>query len=167
MVGALTANMISPGQKIKTEFRLKVIQRDEVKEVTFNELLTRRTIVSVYMRNNTPGCDRQNDSLIAHAEKFTSAGFNLVALSRDTCGSHWKYAAKKKIGYILASDPEDLFARATDSIIEKSMYGRTFTGPARAAYVIDTDGTVLAVIEKVDTKDHAAQLRQVLANLKK
>lgn len=158
--------MIAPGKKLKLNFKVKVLQGDEEKEVTFKALLTRRTIVSVYMRNNTPGCDRQNDSLVAQAEKFYGLGFNLVALSRDTCGSHRKYAAKKNITYTLVSDPDDNFAKATDSIVEKSMYGRKYSGPARAAYVIDTDGTVLAVIEKVDTKDHAAQLMAVLSTFK-
>jgi peroxiredoxin Q/BCP len=45
------------------------------------------------------------------------------------------------------------------------MYGRTFTGPARAAFVLDRDGTVLAVAEKVDTADHAAQLKELLKTL--
>jgi len=157
--------MITAGKKIKLNLRLNILQADDEKEVTLKELLTRPTIVSVYMRNNTPGCDRQNDSLAAHTDEFHAAGFNVVALSRDTCGSHRKYAAKKNIRYILASDPEDNFARATDSIVEKSMYGRTYSGPARAAYVIDTDGTVLAVVSKVDTKDHAVQLQEVLATL--
>jgi len=157
--------MITTGKKVETGFRLKIVQGDEEKEVEFKGLLTRPTIVSVYMRNNTPGCDRQNDSLVAHAEEFDAMGYNLVALSRDTCGSHRKYAAKKGVSYTLASDPDDLFAQATDSVIEKSMYGRKFTGPVRAAYVIDTDGTVLAIAEKVDTKDHSAQLMILLAEL--
>jgi peroxiredoxin Q/BCP len=155
--------MIAPGQKLKIQFKLKVVQVGEAREVAFSDLLTRRTIVSVYMKNNTGSCDKQNDSLVAHAAEFSQAGYNLIALSRDTCGSHLKYAAKKKIGYTLASDPDDLFAKATDSIVEKSMYGKTFFGPARAAYVLDTDGTVLAVVEKVDTSDHAAQLRALIA----
>lgn len=46
------------------------------------------------------------------------------------------------------------------------MYGKTYEGPARAAFVIDRDGTVLAVAEKVDTKDHAAQLLVLLDELK-
>ena len=158
--------MISPGQKIDTRFQFKVFRKGREEEVRFADLLNRRTIVSVYMRNNTPGCDRQNDSLAAHAAEFDRAGYNLVAVSRDTGGSHAKYAAKKKISYTLASDPEDLFAQAADSVVEKSMYGRKFRGPARAAYVLDRDGTVLAVVEKVDTADHAAQLRKVLAALK-
>ncbi len=154
--------MVSAGKKIDTSFQIKVFRNGKTETVRFSDLLIRRTIVSVYMRNNTPGCDRQNDSLAAHAAEFDRAGYNLVAVSRDTCGSHAKYAAKKKIGYTLVSDPDDLFARATESVVEKSMYGRTFTGPARAAYLLDRDGTVLAVVPKVDTADHAAQLRAAL-----
>ena len=82
-------------------------------------------------------------------------------------GSHAKYAAKKGITYTLASDPEDRFAKAADAIVEKSMYGRKFTGPARAAFVLATDGTVLAVVPKVDTADHARQLREVVKELKR
>ena len=96
---------------------------------------------------------------------YKRQGYNLVALSRDTSGSHLKYAVKKKISYVLASDPGDLFAQAADSIVEKSMYGKTYQGPARAAFVLDQDGTVLAVAEKVDTADHAAQLRALIAGL--
>jgi peroxiredoxin Q/BCP len=158
--------VITSGRKLKLNFTLKVVQDNEEKEVVFKDLLTRPTIVSVYMKNNTPGCDRQNDSLAADAAEFDRAGYNVVALSRDTCGSHRKYAAKKGIGYVLASDPDDLFAQATDSVVEKQMYGRTFTGPQRAAYVLAPDGTVLAIAEKVDTKDHAAQLRELIATLR-
>jgi peroxiredoxin Q/BCP len=156
------AGVISPGQRLNTDFQLKVLQDGTPREVRFGDLLTRPTIVSVYMKNNTPSCDRQNDSLAADAAKFDQAGYNLVAISRDTCGSHMRYAAAKKIGYTLASDPGDLFAKATDSLVEKSMYGRKFVGPARAAYVLDRDGTVLAVVEKVDSAGHAAQLWKVI-----
>jgi peroxiredoxin Q/BCP len=141
-------------------------QLNDEKEVKLSELLTKPTIFSVYMRNNTGGCDKQNDSLVRHAAGFTKAGYNLVALSRDTIASHRKYAAKKGITHVLASDPDDGFARATDSVVEKSMYGKKFTGPARAAYVVGRDGTVLAVVPKVDTADHGAQLQAVLAGLK-
>lgn len=158
--------MIQPGQKLPTGFALKIVRGGAQAEVAFEELLTRPTIVSVYMRNNTGSCDRQNDSLAAHADEFAKRGYNLVALSRDTCGSHRKYAAKKNIAYTLASDPDDLFAKAAGAIVEKSMYGRTFLGPARAAFVIGTDGTVLAVAEKIDTQDHAAQLHALLDGLK-
>lgn len=157
--------MISPGKKLNTNFKLKVVRGGGVDEIAFADLLTRRTIVSVYMKNNTGSCDKQTDSLAAHAAEFTAAGYNVVAISRDTSGSHVRYAAKKNISFPLVSDPGDLFAKAADSIVEKSMYGRTFFGPARAAYVLAPDGTVLAVAEKVDTANHAAQVRALLAGL--
>ena len=157
--------MISKGKMLRAKFKLTIVQDGAVREVVFADLLTRRTIVSVYMKNNTGSCDKQNDSLAAHAAEFDRAGYNLVALSRDTSGSHLKYAVKKKISYMLASDPGDLFAQAADSMVEKSMYGKTYQGPARAAFVLDQDGTVLAVAEKVDTADHAAQLRALIAGL--
>lgn len=157
--------MIAPGKRLDLGFKLQVLRDGVAKEMSFGDLLKRRTIVSVYMKNNTPSCDRQNESLAEHAAKFDRAGYDLVAISRDTCGSHARYATKKGIGYTLASDPEDRFARATDSLVEKSMYGKKYVGPARAAYVLDRDGTVLAVVEKVDTADHAAQLLAVIKKL--
>ena len=158
--------MIQPGVRLPLDFSLKVLQANEEKEVKFCDILTRRTVVSVYMRNNTGGCDKQNDSLVGYADKHDRAGYNLVAVSRDSLASHRKYAAKKGITYALASDPADRFARATDSLVEKSMYGRKFIGPARAAYVLDRDGTVLAVIEKVTPAEHAAQIAAVIATLR-
>ena len=157
--------MIDEGKKIDTDFTLKVVENGEEKEVKFKELLDRPTIVSVYMRNNTSGCDRQNKSLAENADWFDKKGYNLVAISKDTCSSHKKYADKMDISYTLASDPDFAFAKATDSIVEKKMYGKTFDAPSRSAFIIDTDGTVKAVIEKVDTKAHAEELKELIESL--
>ncbi|PKD43184.1 peroxiredoxin [Rhodohalobacter barkolensis] len=157
--------MISKGEKIDTDFTLNVVENGKEKEVQFSNLLTRPTIVSVYMRNNTSGCDKQNRSLAEHADEFDKKGFNLVALSKDTCGSHKNYAEKLDINYTLASDPDFKFANATDSIVEKKMYGKTFDAPSRSAFIIDTDGTVLGVIEKINTKAHAEELFELIETL--
>jgi len=157
--------VISPGRKLDLHFPIQVVVNGVAQTLTFADLLTRRTVVSVYMKNNTPSCDRQNDALVTVASELDRAGFDLVALSRDTARSHARYAAAKKIPYALASDPDDRFARAADSLVEKSMYGRKFTGPARAAFVLDRDGTVLAVAPKIDPANHAAQLRALILSL--
>ena len=157
--------MIETGKKIDTDFTIKIVRNGNEEEVRFGELLDRPAIVSVYMRNNTSGCDRQNRSLAEHADWFDEKGLNLIALSKDTCGSHKKYAEKLDINYILASDPDYKFAEATDSIVEKKMYGNTYESPSRSAYVIDTDGTVLGIIEKVNTKAHAEELKELVESL--
>jgi peroxiredoxin Q/BCP len=157
--------MVEVGDKINTDFTLEVIQDGEKREVVFEDLLTRPTIVSVYMRNNTSGCDRQNKSLAEHAAEFDEMGYHIVAISKDTCGSHKNYAEKLGISYTLVSDPEYKFAEATDSIVEKKMFGNTFDAPSRSAYILDTDGTVLGIIEKVNTKAHAEELKELIDSL--
>ncbi len=157
--------MISVGKKINTEFTLHIVENGEEKEVKFSELLDRPAIVSVYMRNNTPGCDKQNRSLAEHAGWFDEKGYNLIAISKDTCGSHKNYAEKLGINYILASDPDYKFSKAVDSIVEKKMYGKTFDAPSRSAFVIDTDGTVKGIIEKINTKAHARELKELIESL--
>lgn len=157
--------MIQKGEKIDPGFTLNIVENGEEKEVTFSDLLDRPAIVSVYMKNNTPGCDRQNESLAEEASWFDKKGFNLIAISKDSCGSHKRYAEKFGVTYLLASDPDFSFAKATDSIVEKKMYGKTFTGPSRSAYIIDKDASVLAVIEKINTKDHAGELKKVVEEI--
>ncbi|MFO8030654.1 MAG: redoxin domain-containing protein [Cyclonatronaceae bacterium] len=157
--------MIKPGEKMDTSFPLDIVDGDGEMRMQFADLLDRPVIVSVYMKNNTGGCDRQNKSLAEKADDIIAKGYKLIAISKDSCGSHKKYAEKLGIGYILASDPEHHFARATDSLVEKKMYGKTFTGPSRSAYFVDTDGTVKAVIEKVDTANHADELLEKIKEL--
>lgn len=157
--------MIETGTRIDTDFALKIVENGEEREVMFSDLLDRPAIVSVYMRNNTSGCDRQNRSLASDAGWFSEQGYRLIALSKDSCGSHKNYADKLGIDYILASDPDFRFAKATDSIVEKKMYGKTFNAPSRSAFVIDKDGTVLGVIEKIDTKNHAEELKELIQQL--
>ena len=88
-----------------------------------------------------------------------------MALSKDTCGSHRKYADKQGISFSLLSDPEHAFAKATHSMVEKKMYGKVYEAPSRSAFIIDTDGTILGVIEKVNTKAHAEELKELVESL--
>jgi peroxiredoxin Q/BCP len=157
--------MIEIGTKMNTNFTLKIVEGEEEKEVIFSEILTQPTIVSVYMKNNTSSCDKQNISLATHAHWFKEAGYNLLTISKDTCGSHKKYIAKHGISYKIASDPEYTFSKATDSIVEKKMYGKVYEGPSRSAFVINVDGTILAVIENIDTKAHAEELKALIGTL--
>ena len=155
------------GDTLDLSFGVKVVRGAgmEPELVTWAEIVTGPTVVSVYMRNNTGSCDKQNDTLVAAAGEIAKRGYAIVGVSRDTGGSHKKYAIKKEIAYPLVSDPDDLFAKAADAIVEKSMYGRTFRGPLRSAWVVDRSGKILAIIDKVVAKSHGEQVLAVLDEL--
>jgi peroxiredoxin Q/BCP len=163
-----SAFVITSGQKLSVNFPLKIVQNGAVHERMFPDLLRRRTIVSIYMRNNTPSCDRQIEALAEHGAEFDRMGYDLIAISRDTAGSHKRRAEKlgpAAGGLVLASDPKDLFASAADAVVDKVLYGRKYRGPVRSAFVLAADATVLAVIEKVEPMTHAEQLRAAVAGL--
>lgn len=159
--------MVKAGERIDTGFELDVVEGGEHRTLRFDELLDRPAVVSVYMKNNTSSCDRQVASLAEEAGWFEERGYNLVALSKNGWRSQRNYAEKMDVDFVLASDPEYKFAEATDSVVEKQMFGNTYEAPSRSAWVIDTDGTVLGVIEKVNTKEHAAELKELIGNLQK
>ncbi|MEQ8525246.1 redoxin domain-containing protein [Gracilimonas sp.] len=158
--------MIEKGAKADFDFTVKAVKNGEEKEVNFTELLDKPAIVSVYMKNNTSSCDRQTKDLADESAWFKEHGYNLVAISKDTCGSHKRYAKKQGIDFTLVSDPDYKFAEATDSIVEKKMFGNEYEAPSRSAFVIDTDGTILGTIEKVNTKEHARELKELVESLK-
>lgn len=154
--------MIKPGEKVNPNFELEIVKNGAIEKVSFASLLNKPTIVSVYMKNNTSSCDKQNISLGKEADWFEKRGVQVVALSKDTCNSHLKYADKYGLSYVLASDPDSLFSEATESIVEKSMYGKSYLAPSRSAFYIDTDGTVLGVIEKINPAEHAQELKTLV-----
>ena len=153
------------GEKLDLNFEVFVPFEGKKAGARFGDLIEGPTIVSVYMRNNTSSCDKQMISLAQAAGAIRSKGFSIIGLSKDTVGSHLKYATKHNIDFTLVSDPEHRFAKATDSLVEKKMYGKAFWGPTRSAYAIDADGKLLGIVEKVDASAHGEQVLEWLENL--
>lgn len=154
--------MIKAGTILDLSFSVKVAIGGEKRDRVFAELLLRPAIVSVYMRNNTGSCDKQTQQMQRAAAELDKLGYGLIGLSKDTLGSHLKYAGKLGLSFPLVSDPEHAFAKATESLVEKKMYGKTFFGPSRSAYCIDASGKVLGIVESVDPARHAQQLLELV-----
>ena len=151
------------GKKPKLSFEIEAVFKEKVENVPFSELIEGPTVVSVYMRNNTSACDKQTCALSKDLQVIVRKGFKVIAVSRDKSSSHLKYAQKNGIKYTLVSDPEDKFSKALDAIVEKSMYGKKYFGPLRAAYLFDGDGILKCVIPKIEPTEHG---QQILAEIK-
>lgn len=158
--------MLTPGKKPKLSFKIDALVDGKPVNGPFAKLIEGPTVVSVYMRNNTSACDKQTADLAKHEKALGKQGFTIIGVSRDTCASHSKYATKHGFKYTLVADPKDQFSQAMDAIVEKSMYGKKYLGPLRAAYLFDGDGKLLAVIPKVEAAEHGSQVLAAIAALK-
>jgi peroxiredoxin Q/BCP len=111
-----------------------------------------------YPKDNTPGCTAQACNLNENLDALQAKGFQVVGVSIDTNASHTKFKAKYKLAFPLLSDPEHQLAEVFGVWVEKSMYGKQYMGVARTTFIIDENGIIIDIIEKVDTKNHSSQI---------
>jgi thioredoxin-dependent peroxiredoxin len=118
----------------------------------------KKTVLYFYPKDNTPGCTAQACNLNENLDALQAKGFQVVGVSIDTNASHTKFKAKYNLAFPLLSDPEHQLAEAFGVWVEKSMYGKQYMGVARTTFIIDENGIIIDIIEKVDTKNHSSQI---------
>ncbi len=69
------------------------------------------------------------------------------------------------LGFTLLSDPDHVMAEAYGVWGEKKLYGKTYLGVIRSAFLIDADGTIAAAFPKISPKDTPTKLLAALAEL--
>jgi thioredoxin-dependent peroxiredoxin len=128
------------------------------KEVSLSDYKGKKVVLYFYPRDMTPGCTAEACSLRDNYKALQKAGYEVFGISTDDEKSHKKFIAKEKLPFTLLADPDKTVHNKFGAWVEKSMYGRKYMGTARITYIIDEKGIISEVIEKVDTKNHAAQI---------
>ena len=82
----------------------------------------------------------------------------MFGVSKDSVASHVKFKEKNALPFPLLSDPTTEMLQAFGAWGEKKNYGKVTMGTLRKTYIFDEIGTLLRIIEKVDTKNHSAQV---------
>ena len=124
-------------------------------------------VLYFYPRDNTPGCTIEAMQFNAALEKFADLGAQVIGESADTSESHQKFAEKHNLSILLLSDTDHTVLKAYDSWKPKTMFGREFLGIQRDTFLIDPEGTIVAVWRKVSPKGHAEEVKVVLLEKKK
>jgi peroxiredoxin Q/BCP len=89
---------------------------------------------------------------------LTAKGYNVVGVSKDSAASHKRFAEKHELPFTLLADTSLQMLQDFGAWGEKKMYGKTVMGTLRRTFIFDENGILERVIEKVDTKNHAAQI---------
>lgn len=126
--------------------------------VTSNDLLGRKTIIYFYPKDNTSGCTAEACNLRDNYEALTAAGYNVVGVSKDSAASHRKFIDKYSLPFTLLADTTTDMQQTFGVWAEKSLYGRKYMGTLRQTFIFDEQGTLIEIIEKVNTKNHAEQI---------
>jgi peroxiredoxin Q/BCP len=126
--------------------------------VRLKNLRGKKVVLYFYPKDNTPGCTAEScDFRDAHAE-FGAKDVIVLGVSPDSVKSHDKFKQKFDLPFTLISDEDHKIAEAYGVWQEKSMYGRKYMGIVRSTFVIDEDGKIAAVYDKVKVKGHVADV---------
>ncbi len=126
--------------------------------VSLNNFAGKKLVLYFYPKDDTPGCTAEACSLRDNYESLIAQGYAIVGVSPDDEKKHTKFIAKYNLPFDLLADTDNTIALAYGVWVEKSMYGRKYMGIARTTFVINENGILEEIIEKVDTKNHAQQL---------
>ena len=118
----------------------------------------RKTIIYFYPKDNTSGCTAEACSFRDNYAALTAAGYNVVGVSKDSAKSHTGFRAKYELPFRLLADTTTDMLQAFGAWGEKKMYGKTVLGTLRRTFIFSEDGILERIIEKVDTKNAAAQV---------
>lgn len=118
-----------------------------------------KLVVFFYPKDNTPGCTTEAKDFTALKGEFDAAGVELLGVSKCSAKKHQNFIAKHDLKTPLATDAED--GGLSDALgiwTEKKMYGKTFMGMVRTTYLVDAEGTIAQVWNKVKVKGHAEEV---------
>lgn len=119
-------------------------------------------IIYFYPKDNTPGCTAEACSLRDGNRELEALGYTVIGISKDSAASHRKFAEKHALDFMLLSDPETSVNQEFGVWHKKKMAGREYMGTVRTTFVTDADHRITHIITKVNTKDAAGQLLELL-----
>ncbi|MDB5298107.1 MAG: thioredoxin-dependent thiol peroxidase [Phycisphaerales bacterium] len=111
-------------------------------------------VVYFYPKADTPGCTKEACGFRDAIAGYKKAAVPVVGVSPDPVKDVTKFAEKFELNFPLLADADHAVTAAYGAWQEKSMYGKTYWGAARVTFVIDKDGKVAHVFEKVKPEGH-------------
>ena len=134
----------------------------EGNDVSLSDFFGKKIVLYFYPKDNTPGCTRKACAFAGAYAGFREKNIAVIGVSRDSVASHAKFAEKYSLPFTLLSDPELVGIKAYGVWQEKKMYGKTSFGVVRTTFIIDEQGKIERVMEKVKPDTNAAEILEAL-----
>jgi peroxiredoxin Q/BCP len=130
----------------------------EGNNVKLSDLRGQKVVVYFYPKDDTPGCTKEACSFRDSFAEFGRRGIKLLGVSTDDEKSHRKFAEKYSLPFTLLADTDHAVADAFGVYGEKQFAGRKYMGVSRTTFLIDEQGRVRKVLDKVNVEEHADEV---------
>ncbi|MBR6760296.1 MAG: thioredoxin-dependent thiol peroxidase [Alistipes sp.] len=130
--------------------------------VSSSEMKGSRMVLYFYPKDNTSGCTLEAKSLRDGKEELSRRGYRIIGVSPDSERSHQNFCTKHDLNFTLIADTDHSICEAFGVWVEKSMYGRKYMGVKRTTFLIDEEGIITHIFDKVKTDSHFEQITDEL-----
>ena len=136
----------------------------EGNSLSLSDLKGSRIVLYFYPKDNTSGCTLEAKSLRDGKAELAERGYRIIGVSPDSERSHQNFCAKHDLNFTLLADTDHSICEAFGVWAEKSMYGRKYMGVVRTTFLLDEEGRITHIFNKVKTKVNI--INSVLSHLK-
>lgn len=126
--------------------------------VKLSDYRGKKVVLYFYPKDSTPGCTAQACNLRDNYQALTDAGYVILGISPDSEKRHQNFINKNELPFTLISDEDKSVHELYGTWQLKKFMGREYMGTVRTTFIIDENGTIENIIEKVKTKEHTAQI---------
>ncbi len=131
-------------------------------DISLQDMQGRKVILYFYPKDDTPGCTTESCNLRDNYRELIKKGFEVIGVSADSEKSHQRFIDKYDLPFNLVSDTGREILKAYGAWGLKKLYGKVYEGILRKTFIIDEEGVILKIINKVDTKNHTDQILDAL-----
>ena len=153
--------MLKVGDKVE-DFCLP--NQDDV-EICLRDLAGKWVVLYFYPKDNTPGCTTEAGDFSQSLPDFSDLDAVILGVSTDSTKKHRNFIEKKDLKITLLSDEEHKVLEQFGIWQLKKNYGREYMGIVRSTFIIDPEGIIRAVWEKVKVKNHVNEVKEKLKEL--
>jgi thioredoxin-dependent peroxiredoxin len=127
-------------------------------KISLADFSEKKVVLYFYPKDSTPGCTAQACDLRDNYNLLLSKGYVVIGISADSEKSHQKFIEKHNLPFPLIADTDKEIIKAFGVWGPKKFMGRTFDGINRTTFIIDENGIIEDVIDKVKTNEHTKQI---------
>jgi|GEM_PF-380416 len=135
--------------------------------LSLKDLVGKQVVLFFYPKDNTPGCTIESRGFSAALSKFERRNTVVVGISGGTTKTKTAFCQKFQLRQAMLSDTDFAVASAYGSYGERSFMGRKYMGILRKTFVIDVDGTISKIFDKVNPEEHAQEVLAYVTALNK
>jgi peroxiredoxin Q/BCP len=135
---------------------------DDGSDISLSNYKGEMVILYFYPKDDTPGCTKQACAFTENLTAFNDLNCAVIGVSKDPVTKHQKFKAKYDLNFPLASDENTDVCERYGVWTEKSMYGKTYMGIERTTFLIDSDGIIQHIWNKVKVPNHIADVLNVV-----